>query len=603
VAIAATLNVVYMELTRGSDPFTLFYPALIAAALYCGRRPSYAALLAASVVLTFLWLPPLGVPWVVDVPSRWALGAFVFASTVMIETSAAATLYAESLERRRTELQTMLELIPVGVAVAHDARADRITVSPNFASVLGLSLDQNASVSGPGAERIPYRCIKDGRELAPDELPMQVACRTGREVNDFEMELVYGDGRRIELMISAAPLFDDHGQVRGAIGAHVDISKLKSAQRVLDEASRQKDEFLATLAHELRNPMAPIRYAAALLRPDAPPAVIAQARATIDRQAAHMNRLLDDLLDVSRITRNVIELRSAPVDLRAVVAAAVDAARTDIDQRRHQLELDSSLEGVWVSGDADRLHQVVLNLLTNAAKYTDPGGRIRVSVAAHPGQAQVRVSDTGIGLAPEAISRIFDLFCQVQPGRAGGLGIGLSVVRRLVEMHGGEITVTSPGLGRGSEFKVTLPAIAAPVSRDTAVPGVIPLFRAAPRVLVIDDNHDSADSLAAFLRSHEMSVQTAYSGDEGTSLAETTRPGVIVLDIGMPGMSGYDVAQWVRGRPWGAAVRLVAVTGWGQAQDRARVRAAGFDDHFVKPVDPELLLARLREMIPDVRSA
>jgi signal transduction histidine kinase/FixJ family two-component response regulator len=599
VGLAATLNAGFQLLAQGAAPFTLFYPAVIGAALFCGRGPAYASIAAVAALVATFSLSHPGEAWLVDVPARWALGGFLLTTGFMVELTLLAVRYSDRLRRQRTELQTMLELIPVGVAVAHDSRAERISVSANFASVLGLSLEQNASMSGPGAERIPYRCFKDGRELRPDELPMQVACRTGRDVRDFDVDLVYPDGRRLEMMISAAPLFDDQGAVRGCVAAHVDVTKLKSAARTLDEASRQKDEFLAMLAHELRNPMAPIRYAAALLRPDASNAVVAQVRAMIERQAGHMSRLLDDLLDVSRITRNVIELRKAPIDLRGVITAALESARIEIEQRQHEVESALPAQPVWIAGDADRLHQVVLNLVSNAAKYTDRNGRIRIAVDVREGEARVRVSDTGIGLAPEMIPRIFDLFAQVHPGRAGGLGIGLSVVRRLVELHGGRVAVASPGLGQGTEFTVTLPTITAVEPRERGAPDVVPLFRTAPRVLVIDDNRDSADALAAFLRANELSVQVAYDGDQGTRLAEASRPDAVVLDIGLPGMSGYEVAQWIRSRPWGGAVKLVAVTGWGQAEDRARVRAAGFDDHFVKPVDPDVLCTRLREMFPE----
>jgi signal transduction histidine kinase/ActR/RegA family two-component response regulator len=599
VTVAAALNMGFMRLTEGAYAYMLFYPALIGSALLCGRAPSYAALLATVLLVSYFWLPPVGSFWIVPSPARWGLLGFVAVSALLLETALAAARGAERLERQRSELKTMLDLIPVGIGVAEDREARSIVASPGLASMLGLPLGRNVSRSGADAASLPFRTLRDGRELDREELPMQVACRTGREVRDFEMTLAFDDGRQLDLMVSAAPLFDAEGEVRGAIGAHVDITKLKSAQRTLDESSRQKDEFLATLAHELRNPMAPITYAAAVLGPDAPPAVIAQARDTIQRQAAHMGRLLDDLLDVSRIHRNAIELKVRPLDLVAVVRAAIDAVRGDLERRMHRLECACPPEPVWVAGDPDRLHQVVLNLLANAIKYTDRGGRVRVSVDVEHRQARVRVVDDGVGMAPESIPKMFDLFTQADPGRAGGLGIGLSVVRRLVELHGGQVSARSDGPGTGAEFTVRLPVIAPPAESPPEASGTLTLFRQAPRILVVDDSRDAADTLAAFLRSHGLSVQVAYDGAAATRAAEDSHPEAVVLDLGMPGMTGYDVARWIRSRPWGSAVRLVAVTGWGQARDRARAKSAGFDDHFVKPVQPTLLLGRLQEVFPD----
>jgi signal transduction histidine kinase/ActR/RegA family two-component response regulator len=449
---------------------------------------------------------------------------------------------------------------------------------------------------------LPFTCYANGREVSADDLPVQRACLTAREVRDAELTLVFRDGRRVELMISAAPLLDETGAVRGAVAAHIDISKLKAAQRALDETARQKDEFIATLAHELRNPMAPILYSAALIRPEAPPEILTRARETIERQARHMGRLLDDLLDVSRITRNAIELKVRPLDLRQPVHAAIEAARAEMEQHGHHLRVAEPDHPVWVSGDEDRLQQVVHNLLSNAAKYTDPGGHIDVTISAASPWAGVTVRDDGIGLTPEMLPRVFDLFRQEHRGRSAGLGIGLSVVRKLVEMHGGAVAVQSDGPGKGSEFSITLPMSEAPARLRVTTATIMPIFSASPTVLVVDDNRDAADALAAVLRAEQISVRVAYGGHEAMNVAEAVHPHAIVLDIGMPEIDGYQVARWVRSRSWGGNVRLLAVTGWGQAQDRALARAAGFDEHLVKPVDPDALLLRLREVYPE-RSA
>jgi signal transduction histidine kinase/ActR/RegA family two-component response regulator len=602
VAISAAVDWLFRSLTESAGLYTLYYPALILTAVFCGRAPGYAALAASAVIVSVIRLPPLGTASMTESAAAWSMVAFMVVSALMIEVAMAARRYAERLERQRAELKTMLDLLPAGVAIAEGARAERIHLSPKLAALLDVAPDQNASKTGPEADQLPFTCYANGREVSPDDLPVQRACLTGRDVRDSELTLVFRDGRRVELMISAAPLLDETGAVRGAVAAHIDISTLKAAQRELDETARQKDEFIATLAHELRNPMAPIVYSAALIRPEAPPEILARARETIERQSRHMGRLLDDLLDVSRITRNAIELKVRPLDLRQPVRAAIEAARTEIEKHGHHLRVAEPDHAVWVSGDEDRLQQVVHNLLSNAAKYTDPGGHVDVTISAASPWAGVTVRDDGIGLAPEMLPRVFDLFRQEHRGRSAGLGIGLSVVRKLVEMHGGGVSVHSDGPGKGAEFSISLPMTEAPARSRMTTASIMPIFSASPTVLVVDDNRDAADALAAVLRAEQISVRVAYGGQEAMSIAEAVHPHAIVLDIGMPEIDGYQVARWVRSRPWGEHVRLLAVTGWGQAQDRALARAAGFDEHLVKPVDPEALLLRLREVYPE-RSA
>jgi signal transduction histidine kinase/ActR/RegA family two-component response regulator len=505
----------------------------------------------------------------------------------------------EDLVRQREELQTTLDVIPVGIAIAHDPEANQISVSPRFSQMLGLAAGINASLTGPGGDKLPFRCVRGGVPVALEELPMQVAARTGREVRAVEFDLELADGRVLHMMVNAAPLFDADGRVRGSIGAHVDISSLKEAQLALEAADRQKNEFLATLAHELRNPMAPIRFAAELLRRDASPATLEQARQTIDRQSAHLSRLLDDLLDLSRITRNVIELRREPVELRRVLQAAMENVRPLAEEQRHRLHLDIVGTALWVNGDPARLLQVVDNLLNNACKYTEPGGDINVSARVVDKQCEIRVSDTGVGLAPEMLPAMFRLFSQVHPAIAsakGGLGIGLAVVRRLVELHGGSITVESSGLHRGSTFIVRLPlleTVAAPhVERAPAADEAGTDLRRLS-VLVVDDNIDAVTTLSAMLELVGVSVAQAYTAADAYSAAERLRPDVAILDIGLPDGSGNDVARRIRAQPWGKDMLLVAQTGWGQKEDRDRTAAAGFDTHLVKPVEPRQIIALL----------
>ena len=499
------------------------------------------------------------------------------------------------LWRSSQELRTMLDLVPAGVAIAHDTTGKNITVSPRFARMLAIGDVANASYTGDQREKLPYRCMRDGVEIPGDELPMQVAARTGREVHDFEIDLVFEDGHVLHLLASAAPLFDADGKPRGAIGVHTDITALKVAQRELERMDRQKDIFLATLAHELRNPLAPIRYAAAMLRKRADASVVEESARIIERQTAQMGQLLEELLDMSRVTRDVIELRRDPVDLARVLRQEVEAVRPQLTELSHEIHVECA-SSAWVIGDETRLHQIVGNLLSNAAKYTRPGGRIEVSLSSREAELELRVRDNGIGIASEDLPHVFDLFTQIRkPGMTpgSGLGIGLAVVRRLVQLHGGRIAVASPGPGAGAEFTVCLPRSADPSRPDrSSEPASEPPCQGT-RVLVCDDNVDAADTLAGLLQRHGFAVRVTYDGLSAQQVADEFRPDIAVLDLGLPDVAGEDVARWMRGRPWGAGVRLIAITGWGQQHDRARTAEAGFEHHLVKPVEPQELLQLL----------
>ena len=382
---------------------------------------------------------------------------------------------------------------------------------------------------------------------------------------------------------------------------------LEATTEQLQEANHRKDEFLAMLAHELRNPLAPIRTAVQLLRLKelAEPHRV-RARDVIERQVEHLVNLIDDLLDVSRITRGMITLQLEPVLIGAIVARAVETARPAIDSHRHSLEIDLPDELITIEGDKTRLVQVIANILHNAAKFMDPGGTIRLSVRREGLYAVIKISDTGIGIAPELLPRIFELFTQVhsKSERAqGGLGIGLALVRRLTEMHGGTVQVTSEGPGRGAEFTVRLPVMAAQLaglSSHKREAGAIP--RIAPqRILVADDNHDAAEALSLQLQLAGHEVRTAHDGVEALAIADTFEPDIVLLDLGMPKMDGYEVARQVRTRPHGRRVKLIALTGWGQQQDRDRTSAAGFDAHLVKPVAEAHLFRALATAIDDKR--
>ncbi|WP_170162373.1 hybrid sensor histidine kinase/response regulator [Caldimonas tepidiphila] len=375
----------------------------------------------------------------------------------------------------------------------------------------------------------------------------------------------------------------------------------RAARALADEHNRAKDVFIATLAHELRNPLSPIRTAAQVVKtPRSDEAVRRRAVEVIDRQVAAMARLLDDLLDISRISTGRIRLAPRRLTLRSVLESAVEVARPLIEKRGHTLTVELPDSEVWLDADPLRLGQVFSNLLTNAAKYTEPGGRIDVKARQDGGEVVVGIRDTGIGIEREALGGVFEMFSQVKSPldrSEGGLGIGLALVRGLVGLQGGWVSAHSEGLGRGSEFRVGLPvasADAAPAPGEGR-PGDAAADAPRLRILVADDNRDAAESLALLLAQEGHETRVAHGGEAALQQAEAFRPDLACLDIGMPDLNGYEVAQRLRATPWGARIRLVALTGWGTEEDRRRALQAGFDAHLTKPVDLQALSRLLRE--------
>jgi signal transduction histidine kinase/DNA-binding response OmpR family regulator len=369
----------------------------------------------------------------------------------------------------------------------------------------------------------------------------------------------------------------------------------------LKEADRQRNEFLSMLAHELRNPLAPIRNAVEVMQSQgANTGDVAHWRDVIGRQVGHLVRLVDDLLDVSRITQGKIRLQMQPVDLVTIAAQAIEASRPEIDARSHQLHLDLPQKPVFLFGDVTRLAQIFTNLLNNAAKYTKAGGHIWVTAQVNQGSVVVTVRDTGIGIPSEMLGRVFDLFTQIDRGidRAeGGLGIGLTLVRRLVEMHNGRVEVSSNGPGTGSEFSIHLPVCAQSIAvapAESAPIGTNHQIASPCRVLVVDDNRDSADSLAMLLKIAGYLPQLAYDGKSALELANVDRPDIVLLDIGLPGIDGYEVARRLRANEATKSAFLVAISGYGRDESRELSESAGFNHHFVKPVVLEELLATLK---------
>jgi CheY-like chemotaxis protein len=374
------------------------------------------------------------------------------------------------------------------------------------------------------------------------------------------------------------------------VGNVFDVTEQKRVEQALAEANRRKDEFLSMLAHELRNPLAPIRNAVALMR-------LQSARSPeftgvcelLDRNVLQLVRLVDDLLDVSRISHGKIRVERNQVDIRAVIEQAVEISKPLLDARSHRLTVHGMEAPVRVLGDLTRLTQVVANLLNNAAKYTDPGGQVAVYVDRVDAEAVIRVRDTGIGLPADKLESVFEPFTQMEPTRErseGGLGIGLTLARRLVELHGGRLSASSEGPGLGSEFTVRLPMASNAATPDPEAPAASQTPR---RVLVADDNVDAAEKLARLVRGQGHEVRVAHNGPAALKAADSFQPELIVLDVGLPEMNGYEVARRLRRQPGLAAATLVAISTNGQCDDGSRCRDAGFDRHLVKPVDAEAI--------------
>lgn len=444
----------------------------------------------------------------------------------------------------------------------------------------------------------PHQGIPEGHLPVRSYLAVPVVSRSGEVIGGLffghsQTDVFTERSERLALGVAAqAAIAFDNARLYEA--SQREIAQRERAEVALREMDQRKDEFLATLAHELRNPLAPIRQAAMISK--APAASEAQKRWShdvISRQVHHMSLLLDDLLDISRITRGTLELRTEMTELAAVIDAAVETARPTIDAKRHTFSMEMPPETVRFAGDPLRLAQVLSNLLTNAAKYTDPGGSIRLRALADAEVVTITVTDTGIGISSEALVRLFTMFSQVKATRdrsEGGLGIGLALAKGLVELHGGSIEGRSGGLGCGSEFVVRLPRRTIMPRKGKPPTELTGRKTVKRRVLIADDNRDAAESLAVLLRIEGHEVTVVHDGQEALATFHSLIPEVALLDIGMPELNGYEVARQVRQGSLGRAVTLIAVTGWGQEADKARALAAGFNHHFTKPIEPERLM-------------
>ncbi len=486
--------------------------------------------------------------------------------------------------RGETEFHRLLEALPAG---AYTCDADGLIT---YFNERALDLWGRAPKLNDPIDRFcgSFKLFAaDGTAIPHDQCWMALALQSGTELNGCEIVIERPNGQHRTVLAHANPIRDGSGKVLGAVNVLVDITDRKHAEDALKIADRSKNEFLAILAHELRNPLAPIRNAVQILHREgslAPESL--WALSAIERQMRQMARLIEDLVDISRVTSNRLELRKEYVDLAAVLRSAVETSTTLLKAGGQEFIVMLPEEPIQLDADPVRLAQAVSNLLSNAAKFTEPGGRIWLIAERRRGDAVITVRDTGVGISPAMLSNIFEMFTQGQQSRArtlGGLGIGLTLVKRLVEMHGGTVSAESAGQDMGSTFVIRLPALASqtqPYPEDSAPAGATSL-----RMLIVDDNRDAADSLAMLQRITGHEIRTAYDGLEAIQVANEFRPDVVLLDIGLPKMDGHEVAQQLRREPWGRQMCMIAVTGWSDEIDRAKSRAAGFDHHLVKPLD------------------
>ncbi len=518
---------------------------------------------------------------------------FLLRSHLITKSKAATQLFHEK-EGFRTTIASIADAVivadPRGRVTLMNAVAQSLTGWPE-GDAIGRPLDEI------------FR-IRNEQTGEPVENPVAAILKGGGISGLPDGTILTGrDGRELPIGDSASPILDADGKIRGAVLVFRDVTEERRLERSLKEADARKDEFLATLAHELRNPLAPIRNSLYLMSlADDDRETIEMSRAVLERQVAHMVRLVDDLLDLSRITRNRIALRKEPVELADVLSAAVEASRPLAEAQGIDLKVSLPDAPILLFADQVRLAQVFSNLLNNAAKYNDRGGRIHLSATRTDREAVVTVEDDGEGIRAEMLPRIFDMFTQADRSldrSQGGMGIGLALVRRLVEMHGGRVEAHSEGLGRGSRFVVRLPLIPdeAPAG-DVAVPASARCRGDAGgshrwRILVVDDYRDSTDSLARMLRVLGHDVRAVYHGSQAVEAAEAFRPDLAFIDISLPGFDGYQIAGQIRSCPWGKEMMLIALTGWGQDDDRRRSIEAGFDHHLVKPAEIESLSAIL----------
>jgi PAS domain S-box-containing protein len=605
LVVAAIALRAWLDPLMGHPSVAIFMVAILVGAWVGGVGPAVLCLILLHLVHGYGFQRPPGL-WEPNVASVVSIGGwYVVGITAGIlsqmRTSAQRRARQEQIEAtsQREQLKSTLSCMADGVIVT-DING-RLTLMNRAAEALtGWSM---ADAKGKAWWEI--FAIRRGDSPAGVESPIDRVLREGQVVHErMPLALTSRTGQTIPVAYSAAPVQTLDPRITGVVLVFRDESERLKTQLALQDADRRKDEFLATLAHELRNPLAPICMGLELLGMSAGNSHAAEEiRAMMDRQTQHMVRLIDDLLDVSRITRGKLELRKSRVSLADIVRDAVAATRPLLDEADHLLTVRLPEQPLWLNADANRLTQVFTNLLNNAAKFTPREGRIELAAQHSDSEVIVTVSDSGIGIPPEKADQVFGMFTQIHVSserRNTGLGIGLTLVKSLVEMHGGTVEVQPRGQDSGTTFLIRLPAAAepAPASSLADVNGsrqdladAVPAMKR--RILVVDDNHDALVSLSRMVTLLGNEVRQAHDGLEALEIGQSFRPEIVLMDLGMPKMNGFDAARRMRQEPWGRELSLVATTGWGQDDDRRRSAEAGFDHHLVKPIE----VAALREIL------
>jgi PAS domain S-box-containing protein len=603
VAVAVLLRL-WLDPVLERSGFAIFLMGMLIAAWVGGLGPS---LISQTLILfsEAMWFAPahkihspITAEGLISLVAFYSVGGIV---AVLSDAWRASQrrLQAKSEEAvaRGEQLEATLSCIGDGVLVA-DANGHITLMNPIASQLTEWPVEECASL--PASSVL---VLLDEQSQQPVEDPVRRVLREKRVIKGaMRFSLATRSGRSLPVAYTAAPIWDAQERISGIVVLLRDETKRRESEQALRDADRRKDEFLATLAHELRNPLAPICNGIQLVKSCGDDPVLTQEMLDmVDRQARHMVRLVDDLLDVSRITRGKLELRKCQVSIAEIVQNAVEETRPTIEQAQHELTIQVPNEQVSVYADPNRLTQVLSNLLDNAAKYTPPGGRIRLSAVSCDDEVTIEVADNGRGIPSDKLESIFEMFMQVRSTIEGGhvgLGIGLTLVKQLIDMHEGTIAVHSEGIGRGSRFCVRLPAITPkqvkpPDDDSTEIDNASGTSR---RVLVVDDHPDVRTVTARLVKLLGHIPYQANDGREGIELAERLLPDVVLMDIGMPRMNGYEAAKHIRETSWGQDITLVAITGWGQEEDRLRTKAAGFNSHLVKPID----VGELKELLQGV---
>jgi signal transduction histidine kinase len=616
VAIAATLAIVLFRFVLsgiiGESAF--FFPFVIAvtvSAWYGGLKPGLLATVLSALLVVFLFVPPHYTFKVIDPRISVALIFFVVSGITISLVCNALHKALRTLEQSEAKALQHVKAIEHRDQALRDAQQQLHLITDSMSAlVTRCTSDLKYSwVSKPYADWLK----KSRNEIIGGTIKDTIGKAAFDVLGPYYERTLKGETVRLELEVDFqtigrrwvnsvyTPTFGIDGKPDGWVGVVIDIDAPKRAEEALRTTDRRKDTFLAVLAHELRNPLAPMRNALELMkRSDANPLIDQRARTTIERQLSHMVRLVDDLLDLSRINSDKLELQKQPVALSEVVSQAVETVRPLIVEARHELSIDLPVEPLELNADTVRLSQAFSNLLNNACKYTDAGGLISVTALRDNGHVVVSIRDNGMGIPTDLSPKIFEMFTQADHSRErhnGGLGIGLALVKRLVEMHEGEVSAGANPTGQGSEFLVKLPLMSVPKAKESSNPyptssnsGDAPL-----RILVVDDNQDSAETLGLLLELMGNKINVAHDGEQALAIAKEIKPDVVLLDIGLPRLNGYDVARLIRQESWGSNPILVAITGWGQTEDKDLSREAGFDHHLVKPIDHDHLIKLIQK--------